>query len=145
MDHHLVAEFDKTYALILDLRKEVIEHPTLTGQKGVEQTNPAARTMSEQQGHLRRLAKLVGSKNFEEQLTSEFRASKRHIAKLRPFVESEPVVPGQRNSYTENPRTAIFVIEQRHHDAVAYLLKQAKAAVPAGDEELAELLGDHSA
>lgn len=142
MDHHLVAEFDKTYTHVKDLRTEVLAHPTLTGQKGVEQTNPAARTMSEQHGHLRRLAKLVGPKNFETELTAEFRASKRHIAKIRPLVEEEPVVPGQRNSYTENPLTAILVIEQRHHDGVAYLLKQAKSVVPAGDEELAELLGD---
>ena len=142
MDNHLVAEFDKTYAFILELRKEVLDHPTLTGQKGAEQTNPAARTMSEQQGHLRRLAKLIGLKNVERELVAEFRASKRHITKLRPPVEANPVVPGQRNSYTENPRSAIFVIEQRHHDACAYLLKVAKSEVPAGDEELAELLGD---
>jgi hypothetical protein len=145
MDNHLVAEFDKTIAWIRDLRKEVLDHPTLTGQKDVEQTNPAARSMSEQESHLRRLAKLVGPKNFEEELTSEFRAAKRHIAKLRPFVEVEPVVPGQRNSYTENPLTAVLVIEQRHHDGVAALLKAAKAAVPAGDDELAELLGDNDA
>jgi hypothetical protein len=142
MDHHLVAEFDKTYNHILELRKEVKEQPTLTGQKGVDQTNPAARTLSGQEGHLRRLAKLIGPKSVEEELISEFRASKRLVNQIRPEVEVEPVVPGQRNSYTQHPKTAILEIEQRHHDACAYLLKIAKTAVSTDDEELAELLGD---